>query len=195
MLGGGYGIVPLVGILTNQTATGSALASYQTAKSVINAGSIVTLPPNYFYLGKRMRISALMGISNLVTAQCTFTFQVQLGPTSAIVAWTSGAIKATTSAHVTLPTTLVIDLKCDAVGTGTSAKLIGAGILGGVVFTTGAVADGTYGSGIVVPVTAPADGTGFDSTVTNLLDFWVGIQTSDPANGIQVFNYCVEDLN
>jgi hypothetical protein len=47
----------------------------------------------------------------------------------------------------------------------------------------------------MAPNTAPAAGTGFDSTIANILDFWVGISVSNAANGIQVYQYFVEALN
>lgn len=183
--------VPLVGMLASQAVSGTAFASYTTAKSVINAGAVVTLPPNFLYAGHYIRVTALMGISNVVTAQCQFTFQVMVG---SVIAWTSGAISASTTAHVNLPAKLVVDLRVDSVGAGTAAKMLGVGVLSGIMFTSGAVADGNYGSSIMVPATAPAVGTGYDSTVSNALDFWVGIQTSNAGNGVQVFNYYVEDL-
>jgi hypothetical protein len=38
-------------------------------------------------------------------------------------------------------------------------------------------------------------GTGWDSTVLNYLDFFVGIQTSNAGNGIQIYQYTVELLS
>lgn len=183
--------VPLVGILASQAAAGTAFNTYTTAKTVINAAAVVALPPYFLYAGHYIRVTALMGISNVITAQCQFTFQVMLG---AIVAWTSGAISTTTTAHTGLPAKLVVDLRVDSVGTGTTAKMLGVGILSGAMFATGAVGDGAYGTEMLAPVTAPAVGTGYDSTIANNLDFWVGIQTSNAGNGVQVFNYYVEDL-
>ena len=49
---------------------GTAFASYTTAKTIINAASIVPLAAGKWYVGKKMRITALMGLSNLITAQC-----------------------------------------------------------------------------------------------------------------------------
>jgi len=48
---------------------------------------------------------------------------------------------------------------------------------------------------IMCPNTAPAVGTGFDSTIANILDFWVGISVSLATNGIQVYQYLAEVLN
>jgi hypothetical protein len=38
-------------------------------------------------------------------------------------------------------------------------------------------------------------GTGFDSTIANLLDFWTAFSISNAGNGVQVYDYTVEELN
>jgi hypothetical protein len=45
------------------------------------------------------------------------------------------------------------------------------------------------------PATAPAVGTGFDSTVANLLDFWAGFSISNAGNGVQIHQYVVSSDN
>jgi hypothetical protein len=83
------------------------------------------------------------------------------------------------------------------VGSSTAATIIGGGTLSGVMFTlTAAQVDAVNTPGCFpVPATAPAAGTGFDSTIANILDFWAGFSINDPGNGIQVQNYIVESLN
>src|SRR6266702_2639564 len=92
--------VGFVEMLISQRAAGSLLNTYTTAKSVINPTALVTLPPNYLVIGKQLRIRVQGGISNVVTSQPTFTFQIMLG---SIVVHTSGAITTTTSAHTLIP--------------------------------------------------------------------------------------------
>ena len=188
------GGVPLIGILTSQAASGTKFASYTTAKTVINAASVITLPPNFLYAGHVLRINALLGISNVVTAQPTFTFQIMVG---AVIAWTSGAVLTSTTAHTDIPTDLTILLRVASVGAGTSGTLLGHGrIAGRPWIASGATADFAQGfGGLVLPITAPAAGTGYDSTVSNTLDFFVGLSASDAGNAVQVFNYVIEDLN
>jgi hypothetical protein len=48
---------------------------------------------------------------------------------------------------------------------------------------------------MTVPVTAPALGTAFDSTISQILDFWVGFSISNAGNGIRIDQYDVEILN
>ena len=47
---------------------------------------------------------------------------------------------------------------------------------------------------LMAPNTAPAVGTGFDSTVANILDFWAGFSISNSGNNITVHQYKVLDL-
>ncbi len=186
--------VGFVEMLMSQRAAGSALASYTTAKSVINPTALVTLPPNYLVIGKQLRIKVQGGISNIVTSQRTFTFQVMLG---SIVVHTSGAITTTTTAHTLIPFDYEVTLRLDSEGSGTAAKFLGQGVLRGIMFVISVVvADPTSGVGtIMCPNTAPAVGTGFDSTIANILDFWVGLSANESTTGIQIYNYTVEALN
>jgi hypothetical protein len=183
-----------VRVIARQKVAGTAFASFTTAKSMLNAAAVAALQPNSFYGGKRLRITVIMALSNIVTAQPTFTFQVMIG---SVVVWSSGAVIVTTTAHVNYPVKLVIDLRIDTEGSGTAASIIGIGELTGLMFVlSGAVADPTAGMGKqILPNSAPVDGTGFDSSIANNLDFWAGISVSQPTNGVQVLDYIVEDLS
>jgi hypothetical protein len=180
--------------IARQIAAGALLNTYTTAKSVINPQALATIPPNYLEPGKLLRLTVHGAISNLITAQPTFTFQVMMG---SIVVHTSGAILTTNVAHTLIPFTYEALLRVDSVGSGTSAKLLAQGKLTGMMFVvSGNVADPTSGAGVIMcPNTAPAVGTGFDSTIANILDFWVGISASNSGNGVQIYNYLVEDLS
>lgn len=183
-------------LLANQDAAGTLFNTYTTAKSVINPTALVTLPPNYLTKGTELRIRVSGGISNVVTSQRTFTFQVMLGPTANIIVHTSGAITTTTTAHTLIPFAYQVDMRLDSVGSGTAAKWLAQGILQGQMWVySGATADSVLGNAtIMCPNTAPAVGTGFDSTVANILDFWVGLSASEATTGIQIYKYTVEQL-
>src|SRR6266550_3096103 len=166
-------------LLANQQAAGTLLNTYTTSKSVINPQALLTLPPNYLTEGTMLRVKAQGGISNIVTSQPTFTFEVRLGPTANIIVHTSQAVLTTTTAHTLIPFDYEVQLRVDSVGSGTAAKMLAQGVLRGIMFViSGAVADPTAGVGtIMCNNTAPAVGTGFDSTIANILDFWVGLST------------------
>lgn len=178
--------------LTSQRAVGTLFNTYTTAKTVLNATELVTLPANYLTVGTKLRFRVWGGLSNIVTTPGTVTFQIMMGT---IVAWTSGAIQMSTTAHTLIPFKLDVDLRVDTIGSSTTAKFIGGGALNGIMFTVGAGADSTTVVGAFpVPATAPAVGTGFDSTIANILDFWTGFSISNAGNGVQLYDYCVEQL-
>lgn len=176
-----------------QRVSGTLFNTYTTAKSVIDPTALAALPANYFYPGRLLHIKTWGGLSNIVTTPGTVTFQVMMG---SIVAWTSGAIQLNATAHTLLPFTLDIDLRVATTGATTAATLIGGGTLQGIqpTLTAGQV-DGVNSASIVaVPATAPAAGTGFDSTISNVLDFWVGFSINNAGNGVQVYNYRATSL-
>lgn len=183
-------------LLASQAGAGTLFNTYTAAKSVINPSALVTYPPNYLTQGTELRVRVSGGISNVVTSQRTFTFQVMIGPTANIIVHTSQAVLTTTTAHTLIPFVYQVDMRLDSVGSGTTAKWLAQGILQGIMFViSGAVGDPTAGVGtILCPATAPAVGTGFDSTVANIQDFWVGLSASEATTGIQVYKYTVEQL-
>jgi hypothetical protein len=179
-------------VLASQRAVGTLFNTYTTAKTVINATELVTLPPNYLKIGSKLRIKVAGGLSNVVTTPGTVTFQVMMG---SIVAASSGAIQMSTTAHTLIPFNLEMVLRTDTIGSGTTAKFLPMGTVNGIMFTVGAGADSTTVVGTFpIPATAPAVGTGFDSTIANILDFWVGFSISNAANGVQIYDYSVEQL-
>lgn len=182
--------------LVTQRAAGTLFNTYTTAKTVINQQDLYSFYPNFFQLGRKLRVTAHMAISNIVTTPGTITFQVMLG---SVVAWTSGAIQLNATAHTTLPAKLVVDLTCQLSNTGVGgaiAKLMGQGMLYGVMFTlTAGQTDAANTPGAFpVPATVPALGTAFDGTISQTLDFWAGFSISNSGNGIQMAQYDVEDL-
>lgn len=184
-------------MVASQSAAGATYASYTTAKTVINQQDLFDLYRGFFIPGRKIRVTVNMSISNIVTTPGTVTFQVMLGT---IVVWSSGAVQLNATAHTLLPAKLVVDLSCQLVNTtvgGVIAKLMGVGILTGVMFTkTAGQTDGANSETVMmVPVTSPALGTAFDSTLAQTLDFWTGFSISNAGNGIRVDQYDVEISN
>jgi len=182
-------------IATSQV-DGPALASFTTAVSCLPTPARHTIAPDDWYLGKRLWISAQGRIGNVVTAAPTFTFQFMLGPTSNIIAFTTGAILCSTTAHTTLPFWLDIMLTCRAMGSGTSANLIGQARAMSRAFVDVSGADVTTigHPDLLVPETNPAVGTGFDSNVANIADLFVACSASNAANTVQVTQYSLVDM-
>lgn len=183
--------VPLV--LASQSAAGTLFNNYTTAKTILNPTELVPLAANSLVKGRKLRVTISGGLSNIVTTPGTIAFQIMIG---SIVAWTSGNIQLNATAHTLLPFWLQVVLRVDSEGSGTSAKFSGQGTLNGIMFTnTAAQTDATNTTGMFpVPATAPAVGTGWDSTIQNTLDFWTGFSIGNSGNGIQPDNYMVELL-
>jgi hypothetical protein len=117
-----------------------------------------------------------------------------------IVIWTSGAVQLNATAHTLLPMKLVVELSMQLANStvgGAVAKYMGQGILTGPMFTkTAGQTDSVQGDQtIMVPGTTPALGTAFDSTISQIFDFWTGFSISNAGNGIQVAMYDIEFTN
>lgn len=179
--------------LVASVASGALFNTYTTTKTVINATDLFTIPPGVMRVGSMFEVHVQGGLSNIVTTPGTVTFQCMMG---SIVAFTSGAIQLNATAHTLLPFDLRVKLRVDSIGSGTSAKFLAQGILNGIMFTnTAAQTDAANTTGeFPVPATAPAVGTGFDSTIANIWDFWTGFSISNAGNGVQVYNYSLEQL-
>ncbi len=200
LAGGGLGFQDAQMVLIQD---GPALNTYTTAKSVFgttgtDAATAVkyTANPGFFFIGKTLMITACGDLSNIVTTPGTVTFQFMVG---SAIAWTSGAINFTTTAHVSLPFWLDIMLTCQAVGTTAQAKLMGQGrIVGNGLAITAAQADPATlieNPMLLLPNTTPAQGAGFDSAVSNQFDLFVGFSISQPTNGVRIRQFAVEALN
>lgn len=178
-------------LVTAQVA-GTLFNTYTTAKTVLPVGCLVTLPANWWYIGRSIRITVSGGISNIVTTPGTITLQINHGSTAVL---TTGAIQLNATAHTVLPFWLQAILTCRAVGS--SANLMGQGIIHGIMPTvTAGQVDGVNSmTTLLAPATAPAVGSNFDSTAAQTLDFFAGFSISNAGNGIQVQQYLVEALN
>jgi hypothetical protein len=75
-------------------------------------------------------------------------------------------------------------LTCRAVGSGTSANLIGVGELMSESLVGAPAASAGGNTVLCVPVTAPAVGTGFDSTAAQTVDLTATFSISNAGNGI-----------
>jgi hypothetical protein len=183
--------------LAAQRGQGTLFNSFTTAKSVINQEALYPIGANSLALGDSFHVSVKGGISNIVTTPGTITFQIMFG---SIVVWSSGAIQLNATAHTTLPFSLEVDLVVQLLNTtvgGAIAKMMGIGVLTGVMFTkTAGQTDGANSESVItVPVTAPALGAAFDSTIGQTMDFWAGFSISNAGNGIQVATYRVDGNN
>jgi hypothetical protein len=199
--GGGLGFQDSPMVLIQD---GPALNTYTTAKSVFGAGGTdlaaavrYTTPPNFWQIGKALKVTALGDLSNIVTTPGTCTFEFRVGPTSNIVGWTSGAINFSTTAHTSLPFWLEIMMTCQAIGAGAQAKLMGQGRITSQCVSNTAIADAVTATlpTLLLPNTTPAQGTGFDSSAASVLDLFLGFSTSNAGNGVRIRQFALEALD
>lgn len=178
--------------LINAAVDGTALTNSTTPTSIIPAAAVHTLPANDMVVGKQYRLLARGRISTLVTTPGTLTFDVRLG---AVTAFASGALALNIVAKTNVSWLLELLLTCRAIGGGTSANLMGLG-----QFTSEAVIGSPLtsvgGSGILLlPASAPAVGTGFDSTASQAVDFRATWSVASTSNSIQLHQYSLESMN
>lgn len=178
--------------LRGQHGAGTLFNSYTTAKTVINDAAAGLLDPDFFYEGKSLEIKVRGAISNIVTTPGTMNFQVKLGTkASPITVFDTGSVQLNATAHTTLPFWLDILLTCRTIGATTAATLMGLARLTGVMFTKTAGQTDNANSETVInlPVTGPAVGGGFDSTIQNYMDLWAGFSISNAGNGVRIDQY------
>ena len=183
--------------LASAQVDGPSRSTFTTAISILPAHARHNIDPDSWYIGRTLHIWASGRISNVVTAQPTFTFEVRSGPTSNIVAWSSGAILTSTTAHTTVPWIFECYLTCRAIGDAALTTLWGQGsVLSRAFIDSGATADiTTLGHpSLLVPETTPAIGTGFDCNVANIFDLFAACSVSNAANLIQLRQYVLRDI-
>src|SRR5258708_1981098 len=181
--------LPVPGKLYNTYTPAKSMLTSATATEA-SAGAI-GLPPAFWHREGTLEVKFCAGISNRVTGPDTFTIQVMMG---SIVAFTTGAITLTTTAHTVIPMWAEIILTCEKEGSGTLCQLRGQARLTGQMIQQGGTAgadSATLTNTALYPNTASALGTGFDGTIANTLDLWVAQSFSGAGNGFQLNNYRV----
>lgn len=178
--------------LVVSSADGAAYGASVTPTSIIAASDVLTLPASFFVPKKKLRIRIGGRISNIVTTPGTLILDVRLG---AVIAFTGPAMGLNIVAKTNVSWLAEIELTCRAIGSGTSANLMGMGR-----FTSESVvgsplpAAGGAGT-LLLPVSAPAVGTGFDSTAAQALNVFATWSVNDAGNTLQVHTYEVVAMN
>lgn len=130
-----------------------------------------TLPAGYWQIGRIWRLRMAGRISCVVTTPGTARFDMRLG---GVVAFDTLAMPLNIVAKTNVSWLLDVLMTCRAVGSGTSANLIGQGVfLSEANILTPLPATGPGPGGQMVPYnTAPVVGTGFNSQSALTLDFF-----------------------
>lgn len=177
--------------LVTAQVDGTALTA-AAAASCIPAVAKITLPNNFWYIGRQLLIKASGRISSVITTPGTARFDVRIG---GVVAFDSLAILLdTVAAHTNVGWMLEILLTCRTIGITAGTTLAGQGlwtcedILG---------VPATAPKGVLAAMlpwnSAPAPGTGFDNTLANSLDLFF---TQTVATGsLTLHQYSVISVN
>lgn len=176
---------------------GAAVANTTTPTSLLPSQANFNLYAGFFsQFGTTLNIKARGRVSTLVTSPGTLTLDVCLGPSgSPIVVWNGGAMALNVTAQSNATWEFEAELTARALGNGTTANLLGTGrFTSRALIGSPAVAAGSPGSALL-PDTAPAPGTGFDSTITNLLLFRATWSIANAANSITLHQFRVDAPN
>lgn len=181
--------------LVEMQSDGTALNTSTTETSILNAQAKIFLPSGYINrVGKRLCLRASGRISNIVTTPGTLTLRFKLGPTANIAVATSQAIQLNAVAKTNVSWWLDLSMLVRSIGGGTSATIFAQGtweseaMVGSPLPSAGGVGAAVW------QASAPAVGTGFDSTVANQIDLTARFSVSNAGNAIQCHTFALEDL-
>lgn len=168
---------------------GTAVANSTTEATLLPTHARITLPSNYFdHPGQSLELWALGRASTVVTTPGTLTLRLKLGSNSII---NTGAITLTTTAQTNDTWAIRALATVRSVGSGTSANAMFGG-----QFTSGILNNSTTApADWLFPTTAPAVGSGFDSTVANQIDFTAQWSVASASNSIQLHAFILKALN
>jgi hypothetical protein len=175
-------------ILAEAQSDGTALNTSTTPTSILPTHARATIVPGILRTpGKTLHVWASGRASCMNPTPGNLTLDFRLGPTSNIVVFNGGTVALNTAVAKTNVTWwLEMLLTVRSVGGGTSATILGTGFLQSEVIN-GAAAG--FAESASLPATAPAAGTGFDSTVSNVADLFATFSVSNAANSIQLHQY------
>lgn len=162
-----------------------------TDVSLLPPAAKLTLPSNFFSIGKTLRILASGRIS-VAVAGPTLNLKVAFISGSTIFVFAGGANPLVARSITNATWDLEITMTCRAIGNGTVANLMGTGKFISEA-ALGSAANVAVAS--MLPLSAPAVGAGFDSTLTNQVDLTSNWGTSSALNSIQLHTYLLKSLN
>ncbi len=162
-----------------------------TVASLLPTPALYTLPANFFYIGKQLLIKATGRISTAVTTPGNLTWTVKFG---SVVVFNPAAVAGNALVQTNQTWLLEILLTCRAIGSGTSSNMMGTGTLVTRATLNNPIASTSIGVlTVTLPDTAPAVGTGFDSTTTQQVD--LQFANSVATGSCQLHQYSLWDVN
>lgn len=177
-----------------QSATDGPTLTAAARASCIPTANRVTLPSNFFYIGRAIKFMLSGRISCVVATPGTARLDICMGAAGTVIVFDTLALNLNIVAKTTVPWYFEVKLVCRAVGSGTSTNFFP---MGGVFTSEAVIASplptvGGNGS-LLVPVGTPAVGAGTDINAAAILDVFF---TQTVATGsFTVHNYQVDVLN
>lgn len=173
-------------LMTAQTP-GSALANTNVATSLLPPAARFTTPAGALqFVGQKMCLRMSGVISTYVGSPGTLSLSVLFG---AATVFASGAIALNTTAQTNQTWRLDLDLDVRSVGNQQNATILGTGEFKSRAVVGSAAAGAGGGGTALLPDTNPTVGTGFDSTVAQVVDVFGQWSAANPANSIQLLSY------
>jgi hypothetical protein len=177
--------------LVTAQGDGAALTNTTTATSLLPAQSKLVLPANFFAtVGSALRVRATGRISTLVTSPGTLTLDLRFGST---VVANGGTMNLNVTAQTNASWWLDMLLTARAVGASANLMFMGQFTSRGIV-GSGTAAAGSAGQ-VLLPDTAPAVGSNFDSTATQTVDLFATWSVANASNSITLHQFILESLN
>jgi hypothetical protein len=167
--------------LIEQQINGTALTNTTTPTSIIAPAARFTIPSNWWRIGRELCIGASGRISTAGAGPGTLTFDVRLG---SVIVFNGGASPTLATSAADLTWVLEMMLTCRSIGASTSATILGTGKL----FTAALSATTPIQ---LLPTSAPAPGTGFDSTAAAILDLFATWSVANASNSLRCDQYSV----
>lgn len=176
-------------ILSSANVDGAALANSIVAASIMPGSAIALIPGGTLQVGSTIKIALRGRMSTVATTPGTFTFDIRFG---AVVVSAFGAIALNTTAQTNAQFLFEALAVIRSVGNGTTATAMVTGnFISRAVIASAAAGAGSCGE-VLLPETAPAIGTGFDSTAATAVNVFGTWSVANAANSIQVHQALVE---
>lgn len=159
---------------------GSALTNTTTPTSLLPGQAKFTLPAGFLDApGAKLKVKAAGRISTAASSPGTLTLDVRFGSTVVFNGGASGTL-ATSATNLTWEAE--IELLARSVGSGSAATILGIGKLISAALSASTPV-------LLLPASAPAVGTGFDSTVSNTVDLFATWSVASASNSIQLHQF------
>lgn len=175
-------------VLASATNDGTALTASIAATSLLHGSGKAVIPAGALQIGSMIKATIRGRMSNIATTPGTLTFDMRLG---AVVISALGALNLNTAANTNASFELELIATIRMLGAGASANaLVTARATSRALIGSALVASGGNQT-IILPDTAPAVGSGFDSSTALLVDVF-GTWSISNANSIQVHQSVIE---